>query len=43
MDPNETLAHGAALKVSELFEAPDEWLSTGGFLPKAWGREVSEF
>lgn len=43
MDPNETLRRlraafedGDANGALDLFEALDEWLSEGGFLPTAW-------
>lgn len=29
---------GQALRLAELSEALDEWLSKGGFLPSAWAR-----
>lgn len=51
MDPNETLAALRRWKdhlfvgehsedhAKELFEALDEWLSKGGFLPRDWRME----
>lgn len=48
MDPDALLAEirgladglpdGAGGGLAELFEALDEWLSTGGHLPNAWER-----
>jgi hypothetical protein len=48
MDPNETLrqlrekmqGNFIESETRELFEALDEWLAKGGFLPKEWNREV---
>jgi len=28
---------GLAVRLAELVEALDEWISRGGFLPEAWG------
>lgn len=28
-------------RLAELFEALDQWLSKGGFLPNAWGSDIS--
>lgn len=29
---------GEAARLAELVQALDEWMSNGGFLPKAWNR-----
>lgn len=47
MDPNATLrrlrelcaldnCHLFAVEIADLFEALDEWISKGGFLPEDW-------
>lgn len=33
---NEEGDEGDAGRLAELFEAIDEWLKSGGFLPKSW-------
>jgi hypothetical protein len=33
-----TMTGGHAQSFAESFEALDEWLSRGGFLPEAWSR-----
>lgn len=36
--PDQTELAGMAMRLAELVEALDGWLSGGGFLPAAWGR-----
>lgn len=31
-------AQGQAMRMAELFEGLDEWLSRGGFLPEDWSK-----
>jgi hypothetical protein len=36
--PTHNWLAGAAVELAEKFQAMDEWISKGGFLPKAWTR-----
>lgn len=38
-DPEQVdMDEGTAVRVVDLFQALDGWLSAGGFLPQAWGK-----
>lgn len=37
-DGSESIDSGDALRLAELAEALDNWITSGGFLPAQWGK-----